>query len=92
MTSQSRRGYSGPGRYRHYKGGEYEVLGLAVREESKEAGWVTEVVYRPLTPGSLLDDREEAFWTRVLDDFNAEVRGVGPECVGAVIPRFERVT
>lgn len=33
-----------PGRYRHYKGGEYEVLGVARHSETHEAL----VVYRPL--------------------------------------------
>ena len=33
-----------PGRYRHYKGGEYEVLGAARHSETLEAL----VVYRPL--------------------------------------------
>lgn len=33
-----------PGRYRHYKGGEYEVIGVARHSETLEAL----VVYRPL--------------------------------------------
>ena len=33
-----------PGRYRHYKGGEYEVLGVVRHSESLEAL----VLYRPL--------------------------------------------
>lgn len=33
-----------PGRYRHYKGGDYEVLGVARHSETHEAL----VVYRPL--------------------------------------------
>ncbi len=33
-----------PGRYRHYKGGEYEVIGVARHSETGEAL----VVYRPL--------------------------------------------
>ena len=33
-----------PGRYRHFKGGEYEVLGLATHSETEEPM----VVYRPL--------------------------------------------
>lgn len=33
-----------PGRYRHYKGGEYEVLGVARHSETHEPL----VVYRPL--------------------------------------------
>ena len=49
------------------------MLGLAIREETKEAGCITEVVYKPLSHGSLLEDREEKFWTRILEDFNAMV-------------------
>lgn len=70
--------YHGPGRYRHYKGGEYEVLGLAIREETKEAegGFVKEVIYRPLTFGSLLEEMPDiSFWSRRLDDFDALVDG-----------------
>ena len=33
-----------PGRYRHYKGGEYEVIGVARHSESLEPF----VIYRPL--------------------------------------------
>jgi hypothetical protein len=33
-----------PGRYRHYKGNEYEVIGIAQHSETLEAM----VVYRPL--------------------------------------------
>jgi hypothetical protein len=33
-----------PGRYRHYKGNEYEVIGIATHSETLEAM----VVYRPL--------------------------------------------
>lgn len=33
-----------PGRYRHYKGGEYEVIGIARHSETHEP----QVVYRPL--------------------------------------------
>lgn len=32
--------YQGPGRYRHYKGEEYEVLGLAVKEDTVIKGGV----------------------------------------------------
>lgn len=79
--------YDGPGRYQHYKGGEYEVLGLAVREETKpddieglsgpEINWdgvITEVIYRPLSEGSILPGPNgEIFWTRTLEDFNMMV-------------------
>lgn len=37
-----------PGRYRHYKGGEYEVIGVARHSETLEAV----VVYRPLCNAS----------------------------------------
>lgn len=37
-----------PGRYRHYKGGEYEVIGVARHSETHEAL----VVYRPLYDAS----------------------------------------
>ena len=62
--------YQGPGRYRHYKGGEYEVIGLAIREETiGTESEVSEVVYRPLKKY----DREQEFVTRLLGDFNAIV-------------------
>jgi hypothetical protein len=112
--------YQGPGRYRHYKGGEYEVLGLALREElaHKEGPFSTAlkecehcgsrgtevecrcryrrhvnlavVIYRPLTPGSMLEGRDEDFWSRPLDDFNATVNNPGH--MPALVPRFERMT
>jgi hypothetical protein len=87
------RGYSGSGRYRHYKGGEYEVLGLALQEDSidkntapgdDDPGRVF-VIYRPLTPGSLLERRAEDFWARELNDFNAMV-----EREHGKVPRFVR--
>ena len=88
--------YDGPGRYRHYKGEEYEVLGLALREETKHAITtpITEVVYRPLTPGSILEQRDEVFWTRILDDFNANVKNPNattdhPEW--KYVPRFKLI-
>jgi hypothetical protein len=100
--------YEGSGIYRHYKGGEYEVLGLAVREETlsklgegiggvvcdpefdyrvvqKTPEGVTVVVYRPLTPGSLLEKRDETMWTRELSDFNERVDD-------GTVPRFERIS
>ncbi len=89
-------GYSGPGRYRHYKGGEYEVLGVALREDSIDKGGVMPpeqspgvqfVIYRPLTPRSLLEKRAEDFWARELSDFNAMV-----EREHGQVPRFMRET
>lgn len=84
--------YEGPGRYRHYKGGEYEVVGLAIREATLDKSNVRpgeklvgdiDVIYRPMSPGSLLSGSEIRFWSRPLDDFNAMVeREHGPA------PRF----
>ncbi len=61
-----------PGRYRHYKGGEYEVLGVARHSETLEAI----VVYRPLYNSSGL-------WVRPYAMF---VETVTHE--GVVQPRF----
>lgn len=94
--------YQGPGTYRHYKGGSYEVLGLALQEDSieKSGGLVgdagiTFVIYRPLSPGSLLETRKQDFWARELSDFNAGVvvpqDGTDDGVWEAPAPRFERI-
>lgn len=91
-------GYDGPGRYRHYKGGEYEVLGLAARVETfADDETVIEVVYRSVKPAPPLS--KVAFVTRTLDDFNEHVQvGYEPsdshEVKGGVstfLPRFQRI-
>ena len=64
-----------PGRYRHYKGGEYEVIGVARHSESLEPM----VVYRPLYKAS-------GWWVRPHAMFFEQVR-VG----GASVPRFAPV-
>lgn len=56
--------YQGPGVYKHYKGGSYDVIGLAVKEDTVDKENTREdsieivgqvlVVYKPLTSGSLL--------------------------------------
>jgi hypothetical protein len=51
-----------PGRYRHYKGNEYEVIGLATHSETLEAM----VVYRPLYD-------EGGLWVRPAAMFNEDV-------------------
>jgi hypothetical protein len=63
------------GRYRHYKGGEYEVIGVARHSETHEAL----VVYRPLYDASGWWVRPHAmfFGTVVID--------------GATRPRFEPI-
>ena len=63
------------GRYRHYKGGEYEVIGVARHSETHEPL----VAYRPLYNGSGRWARTHAmFFEAVLVD-------------GARRPRFERI-
>lgn len=63
------------GRYRHYKGGEYDVLGVARHSETEE----DMVVYRPCYG-------ERALWVRPLAMFLETV-----EVDGAVLPRFDWV-
>jgi hypothetical protein len=63
------------GRYRHYKGGEYEVVGAARHSETLEPL----VVYRPLYNASGL-------WTRPHAMFFEEI-----EVDGKRRPRFERI-
>lgn len=64
-----------PGRYRHFKGNEYEVLGVARHSETDERL----VVYRPLYGASEL-------WVRPLAMFAGTV-----EFNGAPVPRFTRI-
>lgn len=61
-----------PGRYRHYKGGEYQVIDTATHSETEE----TVVVYRPLYG-------EQALWVRPLEIFCENV-----EVSGKQVPRF----
>lgn len=64
-----------PGRYRHYKGGEYEVIGVARHSESDEQL----VVYRCLYDNNSL-------WVRPLPMFVEKVF-----CAGRWVPRFFRI-
>jgi len=64
-----------PGRYRHYKGGEYEVMGVARHSESLEAL----VVYRPLY-------NDSGWWVRPHGMFFGAV-----EHQGLLRPRFEKL-
>jgi hypothetical protein len=64
-----------PGRYRHYKGNEYQVIGLARHTETEEAL----VVYQ-----ALYGDR--GLWIRPAAMFNETV-----EIGGQRVPRFARV-
>ena len=63
------------GRYRHYKGGMYEVIGVARHSETGAAL----VVYRPLQPGA-------DWWVRPHEMFQQTV-----DVNGVATPRFEFV-
>lgn len=65
-----------PGRYRHYKGKDYEVIGTARHSETEE--WL--VVYRCLYG-------DYSLWVRPLDMFNESVTVAGEE-----VPRFTRIS
>ncbi|MFS8375813.1 DUF1653 domain-containing protein [Xanthomonas campestris pv. armoraciae] len=64
-----------PGRYRHFKGGHYEVLGV-VRHSDTLAPLV---LYRPL-------ETDVGMWVRPFEMFVAQV-----EVAGMMRPRFERI-
>lgn len=64
-----------PGRYRHFKGGEYEVLAVAKHSETHDPM----VVYRPLY-------NDSGWWVRPLAMFVETVIHDGRE-----MPRFERL-
>ena len=63
------------GRYRHYKGGEYEVIGVARHSETHEPL----VVYRPLY-------NDSGWWVRPHAMFFGTV-----DIDGVVQPRFARI-
>lgn len=65
-----------PGRYRHYKGNEYHVLGLARHSESL----APLVVYQAL-------DGDRGLWVRPAAMFTEEI-----ELAGKRVARFARVT
>lgn len=65
-----------PGRYRHYKGKDYQVMGVARHSETLEEL----VVYRPL-----YGDR--GLWVRPLQMFTETV-----EVDGEVMPRFRWIS
>ena len=64
-----------PGRYRHFKGREYQVLGTAIHSETLEEM----VVYRPLYG-------EGRLWVRPASMWSEEV-----ERDGVVQPRFQLI-
>jgi hypothetical protein len=62
MTGLSPLPEAKPGRYRHYKGGEYEVVGVVRHSETLEAL----VLYRPLY-------NDSGLWVRPYDMFFGDV-------------------
>ena len=52
-----------PGKYRHFKGGEYEVLGVARHSETEEEM----VVYRALYDAGGLWVRPVSMWTETVE-------------------------
>lgn len=64
------------GKYRHYKGKDYEVIGVAKLEETLE----DMVVYRPLYAS------EFSLWVRPLSIFTEQV-----EIDGKTTPRFQYI-
>lgn len=63
------------GKYRHYKGNDYEVIGVATHSETL----AEMVVYRPLYG-------EGGLWVRPLDMFTETVVFHGKQ-----VPRFEKL-
>jgi hypothetical protein len=68
------------GRYRHYKGKEYQVTGVARHSETNELM----VVYKALYKSEKFGDR--AWWVRPLEMFTGEVKVNGKR-----VSRFEFV-
>lgn len=64
-----------PGRYRHYKGNEYQVIGLARHTETEEAVVVYQALYGA-----------RGLWVRPAAMFTETV-----EIGGRRLPRFERI-
>ena len=62
MTYEEAKETIRPGRYRHFKGGEYEVLGIARHSEDESPM----VVYRPLY-------NDSGLWVRPADMWNETV-------------------
>ena len=63
------------GKYRHYKGGEYQVLDIATHSETEEKL----VVYKPLYG-------EQNMWVRPIEMFLEKV-----DVRGKQLPRFEYI-
>ena len=62
MTYEEAKENIRPGRYRHFKGGEYEVLGIARHSEDESPM----VVYRPLYNDSGVWVRPADMWNEIV--------------------------
>lgn len=62
MTYEEAKESIRPGRYRHFKGGEYEVIGIARHSEDESPM----VVYRPLYNDSGLWVRPADMWNEIV--------------------------
>jgi len=63
------------GKYQHYKGGKYQVIGLAKHSETFEDLVVYEALY---------DNKLSKIWVRPLNSFKEKV-----EVDGKMIPKFK---
>ncbi len=70
-----------PGIYRHYKGGIYKVVSVAIMDDTKDEYVVFHSVYQGLERG------EGGWWIRRKDEFLQEV-----DYKGKVLPRFKFVS
>jgi cyclomaltodextrinase / maltogenic alpha-amylase / neopullulanase len=68
------------GKYRHFKGGDYEVIGTAHHSESLEEL----VVYQALYYSEKFGD--DALWVRPVEMFSERV-----EVDGTLVPRFKYI-
>ena len=71
-----------PGRYRHYKGNDYQVVGMARHSETHDMM----VVYRPLYGALAGQGGQEALWVRPAAMFAEDV-----VIDGRTQPRFARI-
>ena len=71
-----------PGRYRHFKGNEYEVIGIARHSETKEPM----VVYKALYNSDGSDGSDGAIWVRPASMWNETI-----ERNGKKLRRFEKL-
>lgn len=73
-----------PGKYKHYKGKLYEVIGVSRHSETLEELVVYKALYRSasVSPEPTMED--ENLWVRPLNMFLEDV-----EIEGKKIPRFE---